>query len=708
MKQVLIKKGQIFVDDIPVPIVSDNGVLVKVIYSCISAGTEMMEVKESGKSLVKKAMEQPQKIKKALNIMKDQGINSVLDKVKNMEIAKPTGYSAAGVVIGIGKNITDFKIGDRVACAGASLANHAEYIDVPRNLVMRIPEKLSFELAATVTLGGIALQGVRRAEVRLGEIVAVIGMGILGQLVVQMLKASGVKVIGIDIDDRRLDVAKETGCDYIFNSLKVDVLKEVEKVTDGYGVDAAIITAATSSNEVLSQAFNICRKKGKVVLVGVVGSEFKREDMYKKELDFVISTSYGPGRYDTNYEEKSIDYPYAYVRWTENRNMEEYLRLVNEGKINLKPLIEKVYDIDDAVKAYEDLKNPQNKPLIILLKYNKKTQAQINRTVFIKNEPIKNHGKINVAVVGTGEFAKAVHLPNLQKLNSIYNIYAIMSRRGTNAKAIAEQYGAQYATTDYDEILNDSNIDMIMICTRHNLHAEMAVRAMKKNKAVFVEKPIALNEAELQQVIKTIEETKVPYMVGFNRRFSKYAVEAKKCIKDRINPVIINYQMNAGYIPLEHWVHTKEGGGRIIGEACHIFDLFNYFTHSQVESISVDSISPKTKNISCRDNVVCTLKYEDGSLCTLTYTSLGNNRCPKEFCEIYCDGKIIIINDYKKINVYGTESINIESKTSKKGHYEELIEFSKVIKNEENYTIPIWQLEQAAKTSFMVELELIK
>lgn len=702
MKQVFVKKGQIILEEIPAPVVSDNSVLVKVMYSCISAGTEMIGVNESGKSLIKKMVEQPKKVKIALNMIKVQGIDSVLNKVKAMDIERPTGYSASGIIIGIGKNIRDLKLGDRVACSGAGIAHHAEYIDVPRNLVMRVPKELSFDLASTVTLGGIAMQGVRRAGVALGEIVAVIGMGILGQLTMQMLKASGCRVIGIDIDDRRQQIAKDCGCDFIFNSMKCDILKEVENVTEGYGVDVTIITAATNSSKILSEAFNICKKKGKVVLVGVIGKEFNREDMYKKELDFIISTSYGPGRYDAIYEEKGIDYPYAYIRWTENRNMEEYLKLVNEGKIVLNKLIERVYAIDEASAAYEELKNAEIKPLIVLLKYDEE-ETKIERTILVNKEFIKKAGKINVAIIGAGEFAKGVHLPNLKKLKDIYNIYAIMSRTGNNAIAIAEEYGAKYATTDYSLILDDDEVDMVMICTRHNLHSEMALQAMKKGKAVFIEKPMALNEEELEEVLKTIEETKVPYTVGFNRRFSKYAVEAKKHVKNRINPMIINYQMNAGYIPLDHWVHAVEGGGRIIGECCHIFDLFNYFTDSEVYSISVDNITPSTKNISLRDNLVATLKYKDGSICTLTYTALGNNKVSKEFCQIYYDGKIIIIDDYKELNGYGIKVTNVKSLTSDKGQCEELIEFSKAIKSGENYPIPLSKLEEATRVSFLVE-----
>lgn len=707
VKQVLVKKGQVMVSEVPAPVVSDNGVLVKVLYSCISAGTEITGVQESGKSLVKKAMEQPEKVKKALNIFKKEGIDSILGKVKEMEAPKPTGYSAAGIIIGLGKNVQDLKIGDRVACAGAGFANHAEYIEVPRSLVMKMPDNLNMEGASTAALGGIAMQAVRRADLRLGETAAVIGMGILGQLSVQLLKASGCRVIGVDIDERRLSIAREAGCDYVINSAKYNAEKEVEKITQGYGADTVIITASSSSNEILSQAFKMCRRKGRVVLAGVIGSEYKRQDMYEKELDFIISTSYGPGRYDANYEEKCIDYPYGYVRWTENRNMEEYLRLAADKKINLEPLIEKIYEAEKAPEAYGELKNPENKPLIVLLKYGEE-QQQIRRIVSIKAEPYKKDGKINVALAGAGGFAKAIHLPNLKKLSDIFNIYAVMSRTGSNAVAIAEQYGAKYAVTEYNEILNDPNVDMVLICTRHNIHADMAIQAMKKGKAVFVEKPMALNLKEMQEVLKTIEETKVPYTIGFNRRFSKYAAEAKEYIKNRVNPMIIKYEMNAGYIPLDNWVHSEQGGGRIIGEGCHIFDLFNYFTDAKVQSVTVDSITPKTKNISYNDNAVITLKYDDGSLCTLTYTSLGCNEYPKEFCQIYFDNKIITIDDYKKINGFGIKMPNVESRASEKGYYEELIEFGAAIKNGYKYSIPLWQLSQASEISYLVQSQLMK
>jgi threonine dehydrogenase-like Zn-dependent dehydrogenase len=365
VKQVLIKKGKAIIEDIPAPMVSEGNVLVRVAYSCISAGTEMAGLKYSSENLLYKAIHQPQNIKKGLEMIKQKGLARTNKFLKStFESGAPTGYSASGVVIEIGNKIKDIKIGDRVACAGAGYANHAEYIEVPKNLLVKMPKDLSFKEASTVTLGSIAMQGVRRAEVKLGENIAIIGMGILGQLVSQIVTAAGARVVAIDLDDRRLTIAQVNGARYVLNSTKEKIVEEVMKITEGYGVDSVIITAATTSKEPLTQAFQMCRKKGKVILVGTVGMEINREDIYKKELDFYISTSYGPGRYDPNYEEKGIDYPYHYVRWTENRNMQEYLKMLTEGKIQLNNIIEKVYKIEEATQAYQEFEKEASNSII--------------------------------------------------------------------------------------------------------------------------------------------------------------------------------------------------------------------------------------------------------------------------------------------------------------------------------------------------------
>ncbi len=701
MKQILLKKGNIYTADVARPMVEKDMVLVKTAYSCISAGTEMSGVESSGSSLVKLAIEHPEYVALGINMLKERGIKDTWDTIQGKyELGTPMGYSASGVVIESGTDF--FQPGDRVACMGVGYANHAGYIVVPQNLVAKVPENVSLEHASTAALGCIAMQGIRRADIKLGEYVVITGMGILGQLACKFAVASGANVIVTDIDERRLEIAKKSGVEYAINA-KDDVVAEVNKLTGGHGADSVIVTAATRSNELLSQAFQMCRRKGKVVLVGVAGMNLKREDMYRKELDFMISTSYGPGRYDDNYEEKGMDYPYGYVRFTEKRNLESFLKLMSTGRVDITDIVEAVYPAEQAEQAYASLKNSENRPLAVLIQYDEddlKSETD-GTTVHNPNGYKMPEGKIRVALCGVGGFAKGMHIPNLKKMSDKYEIYAVQSRTGSNAQSVAVANNAKYSTTDYQQILADKDVNMVMICTRHNLHAQMVVDAMRAGKAVFVEKPMALTQEETDLVVKTAKETGVPFLVGFNRRFSKYAQEAKKIVEKRRNPMIINYVMNAGYIPLDNWTQTEEGGGRIIGEGCHIIDLFNFFTDSKAESVSVDRITPKTDHVSASDNCVITVKYEDGSICTLTYTGQGSKDYSKEFCEIIVDGSIIIIDDYKALHGYGVKVNEVRSTTSEKGQYEELLSFYDAIKNEDGYPIPLWQLEQATRISIV-------
>jgi len=380
--------------------------------------------------------------------------------------------------------------------------------------------------------------------------------------------------------------------------------------------------------------------------------------------------------------------------------MEEYLCLLDNKKINIKPLIERIYPVEDALKAYDELKTGSSRPLTVLLEYNKESIPE--RKIIVSTKKIQKD-KINIALIGVGSFAKAMHLPNLRRLNNFYNIYAIVDKIGNNAKSIAKEYGVSYATTDFREVLKDKDVNMLIIATRHNLHAQMAAEAAEAGKAIFLEKPMALNREELNKLVAVLEKTKVPFMVGFNRRFSPYVKRIKEVIKNRQNPMIINYRENAGFMPKDHWVHTEEGGGRNIGEACHIYDLFNFLTESEVESISVSSIVPKTEQYSGNDNFVTTIKYRDGSVCNLVYTALGTRKVPKEKMEIYVDGKIIYLNDYKKLEIFGTRVEKMGTKIQSKGHYEEMIEFARSIKEGDGYPIPLWQLIQATQISFQVE-----
>jgi predicted dehydrogenase len=648
---------------------------------------------------MKRILNKPELVHRGLKMIKERGLRETIDAVKGKyDVGTPLGYSASGVVIESGTPF--FQKGDPVACMGVSYANHAEYLAVPVNLAAKLPDAVSFEEGATAALGCIAMQGIRRADVRLGEFVVIIGMGILGQLASRFAVSSGATVIVTDIDARRLVIAGKYGVSYAI-STSDDVVTQVKNITGGHGADSVIITVATSSHEIISQAFQMCRRRGHVVLVGVAGMNLRREDMYQKELDFSIATSYGPGRYDSTYEEDGVDYPYGYVRFTEKRNLESYLRLLSEKRISIGDIIEAVYPAEEADKAYQALKAEENRPLIVLLKYNELETNEPERIIVVKKDNSVPKGVIRVALCGAGGFAKGMHLPNLKKMQDKYSLYAVQSRTGSNAQTVAVQYGAQYSTTDYRQILSDPNVDMVMICTRHDSHASMAIEALKADKVVFVEKPMAITMEEISEVITAIKDSGVPFLVGFNRRFSKYAQIIKKQIINRKNPLVVSYRMNAGYIPPENWIQGSAGGGRIIGEGCHILDLFNFFAESRSISISVTQISPKTDHVLRTDNAVITVKYEDGSVCTLLYTGLGHKDYGKECCEVFCDGMVYVIDDYKKLLINGSSIPALKTKTPEKGQFEELEVFYDSIRNGDGYPIPLWQLEQVTRLSIM-------
>ncbi|MCE7980641.1 MAG: oxidoreductase [Caldilinea sp. CFX5] len=705
MKQVLIRRGQAIVETVPAPLLESGHVLIEVAYSLISTGTELSGLQQSGRSLVQRAVEQPDKVIKLLQHLREQGIQKTVAKVRDkVDTGVPTGYSCSGIVMQVGEGVTDLVVGDYVACAGAGIANHAEIVLVPRNLLVKVPAACSLRDAASVTLGAIAMQGVRRADPRLGEIVAVIGLGLLGQLTVQILKAAGCRVVGIDLDAHRVNLARQYEADYALLSSEVDLLNEVYHLTGGHGVDAVIITASAQTDAIVQQAMEITRKKGRVVVVGAVGLGLKRSPFYEKELDFLISCSYGPGRYDAQYEEAGIDYPYAYVRWTENRNMAEYLRLVGEGKIKLEAILEKEYALSEAEAAYASLQAEGLKPLSVLLRYpvnEQITHAQkLITQVTVRQSQIQ--GKINVAIIGAGGFAKAMHLPNLQKLNHLYHIRAIVSGTGSNAKATAQQFGAGYASSAYEDVLNDPDVHAVLICTRHHLHAEQAMAAAKAGKAIFLEKPMATEPEQLANLVAVLEETKVPFVVGFNRRFSPAAQRACAILAGRHNPLMILYRVNAGYLPADHWTHGPEGGGRMIGEACHMFDLCQALVGNfAVEEVTATALVPKTESMLAVDNVATTIRYIDGSVATVLYTASGASNFPKEHVEIYVDGKTLVIDDYKALQVYGTRQKGWNSAGVDKGHFNELGVFANFIKDRSTIPISLASLVDTTNTSFI-------
>ena len=643
MKQALVSKGRVYPGSVPAPGASPGCALVKVAYSCISPGTETSVLRASGASLIKRAIEQPERVKKALQIMVSRGLSETFAKVSgDGSREQPTGYSVAGVVLESGEGVHDLKSGDRVAAAGAGLANHAEIVNVPRNLIARVPAELDLASASTVALGAIALQGVRRAGLQLGEIVVVFGTGLLGLITVQLVRAAGCRCIAVDVNPRRLELAGQLGAEFTVNPLHhEDPIKPVFHLTGGNGADAVIFTAATTDPTALSQALAMTRRKGRLVMVGVYGKELHREDIYQREIDFLISSSYGPGRYDPQYELEGRDYPFAFVRWTENRNMEEFLRLLVSHAVDVQPLVDVSYPIEQVSAAFARLDEP-DRPLAILLSYGDSfptgvSLAEGRKVVSRAPAPRLTDGRIRVGIIGAGAFARGVHLPNLKRLRDRYELVAICNRTGLGAQSAASKFGAMLATTDPGEILEDPSVDLVMICTRHDLHGKLVLQSLRAGKNTFVEKPLCTTSEDLQAIRhffeapdSSVRESPPMLMVGFNRRFSRYVREAKRHLAGRINPLVIHYRMNAGYVPPDHWLHGVEGGGRIIGEACHIVDLFSYLVDAPVRSVTSSSLDPSTSSVLADDNRVILLSYEDGSIAVLEYFAIGSKVFPKE------------------------------------------------------------------------------
>jgi len=725
MKQVFLKAGKIVVDEVPPPVLDENGILVANAFSLISSGTERVRVESRRESLLKKAIEKPDLIKKVLLKIRQEGISRTFAKVKGIiQEPKPIGYSTSGIVIEIGKNITDMNVGDRVACGGAQSAHHSEIDLVPRNLIVKIPENVNMPEAAFTTIGTIAMQGIRRADRSFGETIVIVGLGLLGNLGAQISDSEGYKVIGFDLDKRRVDLARSLGIES-YTLKEVDPLKKVLERTNGFGADAVILYVATDSSESVNLAFDMCRQKGKVVLVGVCGLQLDREKMYKKELDFLISTSYGPGRYDRIYEEQGIDYPIGYIRWTENRNMEEFLNLISQGKVKVKELISATFPIEQATNAYRFLES-QGKPLAVLIKYGfekyiKKPLRE--RKILLPFQGKKIEGKIGVGIIGAGSFVQSVHLPNLKNLGKYYYLRGVVTQHGEKAKFLSQQYRIDYATTDYKELLQDSKIDLAFIGTRHNLHYPMVIEALKNKKAVFVEKPLCLTPEELENIKEEVAKRKIPVIVGFNRRYAPFMVAIKQMLERLSRPYFIQYRVNAGFIPRDSWIQDPAiGGGRIVGEACHFFDLLNFLIgrNIEVKDIYVNSIPVDSKNVIAQDNFSVSIRYSDGSLAVLTYTSLGDEKLPKERMEVFASGKVFIVNDYLSLEVYGIKPAQLKVPQGKikgnriilsaqdKGLKQELVELARFLKEETSRIIKFEEVISTMELTFEVDRAIKK
>ena len=683
-----LKKGNTILEDVPAPLARNGYVLIRTHRTLVSLGTEKMLVEFGKSNLISKARQQPEKVKQVLDKIKTEGLIPTLEAIFNkLDEPLPLGYCNAGEIIAVGEGVSEFKVGDRVASNG----HHAEIVCIAKNLVAKIPENVSYEEASFTVIGSIGLQGIRLVNPTMGETIVVIGLGLIGLITVQLLIANGCEVIGFDFDARKVEMANNSGAK-AFVASSVDVVKIVEEYTNGIGADAVLITASSKSNDVISQAAQMSRKKGRIVLVGVIGLNIKRADFFKKELSFQVSSSYGPGRYDDDYESKGIDYPLAYVRWTEKRNFETVLNAIAKKQLDVNPLITERVTLENYLQVYNNLGGAS---IASILEYNSDsdgTKRTVQGKVFTSRP-----GKGVLGIIGAGNFTKMTVLPALKNSGAHYKY--ISSAGGLSAKSLANKYGFEFSTTDYKEILKDKEVDIIMITTRHDMHAQMVIEALKAGKNIFVEKPMALNLEELEMIIDEFErlENLVSVTVGFNRRFSPHIQKAKKLIGTA--PMNIIATMNAGFIPSDVWVQdTKVGGGRIIGEACHFIDLMVFLTGSKVISVVMNAMGTNPEENT--DNAIITLKFENGSQGVINYFSNGSKQYAKERIEIYSQGRILVIDNFRKLSGYGFKGFSVMNTSLDKGHKNQFEQLIKQTKEGGLSLIPFEEIINTTRASF--------
>ncbi|MES2544101.1 MAG: bi-domain-containing oxidoreductase [Bacteroidota bacterium] len=690
MKQIIqsFKTGETILEDIPAPLVKKGTVLIQTTRSLVSLGTERMLVEFGKSNLISKARQQPDKVKQVLDKIKTEGLLPTLEAVFNkLGEPLPLGYCNVGRVIAVGEGVSDFKVGDRVASNG----QHAEFVCIPKNLVAHIPENVSDEEAAFTVIGSIGLQGIRLLNPTLGETVVVVGMGLIGLITAQLLVANGCRVVGVDIDDAKLELSKQWGV-IPFNPKSGDIVKFIEGFTNNIGADGVIITASAKTDEIISQAARMSRKRGRIILVGVIGLNLSRAEFYEKELSFQVSCSYGPGRYDEDYEQRGNDYPLSFVRWTEKRNFETILQAIATHKLEVKSMITEVVQLENYQQIYGGIGS--SKSIASILSYkeaineNPKTTIQLKDNKFIRSKGV-------LGIVGAGNFTKMTMLPALKGSGANYKYIA--SQGGVSGTSMAKKYGFSHSTTDYKEILKDNEVDLVLITTRHNLHATMSEEALKAGKHIFVEKPLALNSNELEAVIQAQQNSGKTITVGFNRRFSPHAEKMKNLLGT--SPMNVIATMNAGFIPANVWVHDlKIGGGRIIGEACHFIDLITFLTGSKVKEVCMNAmgINPEENT----DNATILLKYENGSTGVINYFSNGSKSYSKERVEIYSQERTLIMDNFRKTEGFGFKGFSKLKTSLDKGHKNQFHCLIKRIQTGGDPLIPMEELINTTKASF--------
>ena len=702
MKQILqsLKTGETMIEEVPCPLNSANSLLIETCKTLVSSGTERMLVEFGKASLLGKIKQQPDKVKMVLDKIKTDGLATTLEAVKaKLDQPIPLGYCNVGKVIEVGSKASGFEPGDRVVSNG----HHAEIVRVPKNLCAKVPEKVTDEAAVFTILGAIALQGVRLSMPTLGEAYAVIGLGVIGLMTVQLLKANGCRVLAVDFDSKKCELARKFGAETVDLGQGVDLLSKAEVFSRARGIDAAIITAATKSNEPLHQAATMCRKRGRIILVGVIGNEYSRADFYEKELIFQVSCSYGPGRYDDNYEQKGQDYPIGFVRWTEQRNFEAVLEMMASGLLDVKPLITHQFEISEAVDAYAILERDKT-ALGIMLNYPKSTALSLDKTqkaVVISQHTAKAiDGKVGVGFIGAGNYAARILAPAFKKAQ--VNLRSVASSEGVSGKLLAKKLGFLKSVTDVALLYGDPSIDVVVIATRHNMHAGQVIDSLKAGKHVFVEKPLAIEPQDLIRVQQAYQKADGKLvMVGFNRRFAPQIQTIKKQLDTVEHPKTFIMTVNAGDIPQDHWTQDQEvGGGRIIGEACHFIDLLRFLAGCKITSwhaVCTDSTGI------CEDKALISLTFADGSCGTIHYLANGHKALPKERLEVFCAGKVLQLNNFRKLVGYGWPSFKKQNLAAQdKGQVACVKQFLTAIENGEASPIPFSEIIEVSQVTIEI------
>jgi predicted dehydrogenase/threonine dehydrogenase-like Zn-dependent dehydrogenase len=709
MKAVVqdLSSGKLRVDDVPPPSLQPGGILVRVHRSLISLGTEKAVIALANKGLIGKAKERPDLVRKVLNKAKQEGLWNTYTVVKNLISSPiPLGYSSAGEVIEVGASASEFSVGDRVACAGLNYANHAEINYVPRNLAVKMPEGLSYDAACFVTLGAIAMQGVRLAEVTLGEKIVVMGLGLVGQIAAQLARCAGGTVLATDLEPGKVELAGRLGAhETVFDPNALS--GRVAGLTGDHGADAVLVCAASKSHELIQKAAKISRLKGRVIIVGEVGMHIERRACYEKELKLVVSRSYGPGRYDPSYETHGVDYPLPYVRWTEGRNMQSFLDLLARNDVRVDSLITHRFPIEEAESAYQLVTGQRSEPVIaIALEYGNEA-VPTSRVELQKSPPAALSHGIRLGVIGAGQFAKGILLPAFASQPAT-RLHAFCTASGFTSKHVAQRYGASYCTSDPSEIFGDKDIDAVVIATRHDQHASLAMQAIRAGKAVFVEKPLATTAESLMDLCGVVRSVETPrLLVGFNRRFAPLALRCKEFFEPRSEPLFIQYRVNAGVVPADSWVlDPAEGGGRIIGEVCHFVDFICFLTGASVRRVFAESLG-RTDQLRDHRGVVITLRMSDDSVSVIHYLANGDAAVPKESLEVYGQQRTAILDNFRRLSTYRDNRRRRHRLLNQaKGYAEEARAFVSSLETGSPMPIDFETLVAVTQTTFLIHRSL--